>query len=167
MGRRRIHRLIRQTQISRGKSSERIVIRALYELREKFGVPIIITPSEYGSRWDRRGIDVEVKGEAPLLLRRIGIDIKSSKTGVQRYLAKQQELKEKGIRNPYSRFPFYFHNQSYSDLLMELLQFLLEKSESHQQYANRINPQDSYWVGPEFEANFRFFIQGEIFTNPA
>lgn len=151
-----ISRIKRLSQ-DRGSTSEQYVIEALYRLRDEFGVPIIVIPSLPGSQADHRGVDVEVRGRAPLHLW-VGMDVKSSQRGVDGYHEKQAELKERGIRSPYPRYPFLFDHQGGSDLLLELFRFILEHSQSHDHQAARLDPTSLHWIGPEFTANLRWFI---------
>lgn len=148
---------------ARGHNAQEAIGRALGVLRDDFAAPIIIIPSMPGDLRDGRGIDFEIKGMRPLNVQ-VGIDVKSSQVGAQSYIDKQEELEQDGIRNPFPRFPFVFSHQPYSQLLLELVAFILEHSQSHSHQVQRLDPRSSSWNGQEFDNNFRFFL-ADLFKN--
>lgn len=154
-------RKIRKNSIDRGNNSERLVLQALESLRDEFNVPIKVTLMPKGSLNDRRGVDIRINGMRvngkDKLNANFGIDVKSSQGYVDKYLEKQAQLKLKGIRNPYPRYPFLFNYQMQSALLVELLLLILEKSVSHTEWVDRILS-DYQPEGEGFNQKFRLLI---------
>lgn len=148
----RINKIIYKEQYRRGKASEERVYETLCRLRDQYNFPIIVTRSERGSRKDGAGIDIEVKGRKPFNAW-FGIDVKSSESGVSSYLEEQRQLGQVKAYPP--RYPFLFNHQS--GLELEIIKFILEKSNSHQHLAIKV-PEFKNIMGPDYHHDLRWLI---------
>lgn len=161
----RIHKEIKRLARDRGIHNEIAVLKALESLRDDYNTPIKVTFMRKGSLGDSRGVDIKINGMRvngkDKFNAEFGIDVKSSQRGVDEYFAKQKELQLEGYKNPYPRYPFLFHYQTQSVLLVELLLFILDKSETHNEYKIQIDSINKS-EGQNFHHQLRSFIS-EIF----